>query len=431
VDRPEPDLEAAAKPWGLRPARLGRRAVLTLGAGSLIAAFYVGTGDISIATNMGAQFGYRLWWTYFVIGIAAWALVDMSVRYFLRFGRTPMSLFKDVHPVFTVYMFLAVVVCTTFGSYNQWGACAMVVTGFFPWLPIEAGGILAAGAGLVFLLLGVYERLQRLFVAGLIALILCFFGSALIVGIAWREAAAGLVPNNPGEGWFPLFMSNSGSLINAWLILIYPYTMIERRWFSDKLQGKVNILHRARIDYAWGILAAGVIALPIMAAAAAVARPFGILPRGYMDLSILLEPLAGTWSTRLFLMGLLLAAWTSGIGWWIGGCYALLDIFNLPIKLDSKPMRTGLVLFFVPSSLLVLLRINPVWQMLLFSAFLAVVFPVIGLVMLWRVTRPDMGYFRWSFRSPQGVAVIAADLFAVGLSLYIGWSRISALLIAR
>jgi len=422
---------ASPKPWSLRPARLGWRAILVLGAGSVIASFYVGTGDVSIATNMGARFGYKLWWTYFVIGIAAWALVDMSVRYFLRFGKTPMSMFKDVHPVFVAYMFLAVVVCTTFGSYNQWAACAMVATGFFPSLPIEIGGIVAATAGLAFLLVGVYDRLQRYFVIGLLALILCFFGSALLAGISWRAAAAGLVPNAPDGPWFPLFMSNAGSLINAWLILIYPYTMIERRWYAEGLQGKVDILHKARLDYTWGIFAAGLIALPIIAAAAAVALPFGILPRNYMDLSILLEPLAGRWSTHLFLMGLFLAAWTSGLGWWLCGSYAILDIFNLPIRLDSKPMRICLGLFYVPSSMLLLLRVNPVYQMLLFSAFLAVVFPVIGLVMLWRITRADMGYFRWSLGNWRGLAIIAADVFAVALSLYIGWRDAAALFIER
>lgn len=421
----------APEPWSLRPRRLGLRAFAAMGAGSLIAAVYVGTGDVSIATNMGAQFGYRLWWTYFVIGLAAWAMVDMSVRYFLRFGRTPMSIFKEVHPIFTVYMFGAVVVCTAIGSYNQWAACAMVITGLFPAVPLEAGGALAAVVGMAFLLIGVYARLQRVFVVGLLALILCFFGAALMAGVQWKEAAAGLVPNAPGKGWFPLFMSNSGSLINAWLILIYPYTMIEQRWYSDTLQGKVNILHRARIDFGWGILAAGIVALPLMAAAAAVAKPFGIQPRGYMDLSMLLQPLAGTWSSRLFLLGLLLAAWTSGVGWWIGGSYALLDIFNLPIRADSKPMRILLGLFFVPSTGLLLLRINPVYQMLLFSAFLAVVFPVVGLAMLWRVTRPDMGYFRWSLRRPAGIFVVIADLYAVGLSLYIGWSNIGELYISR
>jgi Mn2+/Fe2+ NRAMP family transporter len=419
------------KPWSLRPARLGWRVILGLGAGSVIASFYVGTGDVSIATNMGARFGYKLWWTYFVIGIAAWALVDMSVRYFLRFGKTPMSMFKDVHPVFVAYMFLAVVVCTTFGSYNQWAACAMVATGFFPSLPIELGGIVAATAGLAFLLVGVYARLQRYFVIGLLALIVCFFGSALLAGISWRGAAAGLVPNAPDGPWFPLFMSNAGSLINAWLILIYPYTMIERRWYAQDVQGKVDILHKARLDYTWGIFAAGLIALPIIAAAAAVALPFGILPRNYMDLSILLEPLAGRWSTHLFLIGLFLAAWTSGLGWWLCGAYAILDIFNLPIRLDSKPMRICLVLFYIPSSMLLLLRINPVYQMLLFSAFLAVVFPVIGLVMLWRITRPDMGYFRWSLGNWRGIAIIAADLFAVSLSLYIGFRDTAALFIEK
>ena len=45
----------------------------------------------------------------------------------------------------------------------------------------------------------------------------------------------------------------------------------------------------------------------------------------------------------------------------------------------------------------------------------------------WRVTRSDMGYFGWSAKSPKGIAIITADLFAVGLSIYIGWVRIGAL----
>ena len=419
------------RPWSVRPAKLGLRSVFLLGTGSVIASFYIGTGDVSVATSMGAQFGFSLWWTYLVLGIAGWALIDMSVRYFLRFGKTPMSIFKDVHPIFSGYLFLTVVVCALFGSYSQWNACGMVVAGCFPRVPTELGGAMAAFIGLLFLFTGAYRRLERVFVVGLIALIACLFGSALMAGFDWKEAVRGLVPNAPGPGWKPLFMSNAGSMINAWLILIYPYTMIERGWFSSKLQGKVNILHRARIDYGWGILAAGVVALPLMAAAAAVARPFGIIPRSYMDLSILLEPLAGAASTYLFLAGLFLAAWTAGVGWWLCGCYALLDIFNLPIKLDSKPMRICLFLFFVPSSMLLVLRINPVYQILIFAAFLAVVFPVIGLVMLYRITRSDMGYFRWSAKNPQGIAIALADIFAVALSIYIGWVQIGKLFVQR
>lgn len=415
------DREAeSVRPWSLRPARTGWRVVLALGGGSLIASVFIGTGDITIGTNMGALYGYKLWWTYFVLGIAGWALIDMSVRYFLQFGRTPMSMFKDVHPAFTVYMFLAIVVCATFGAYNQWAACALVVSGFFPGVPIEAGGALAALAGLILILTGGYASLERFFAAGLVALIVCLFGSALMAGFDWREAASGVIPNAPGPGWTKLLASNAGSMINAWLILIYPYTMIERGWFSDKLQGKVNILHRARLDYGWGIIAAAVVALPLMGAAATVLKPFGIVPRHYTDISILLEPLAGPWSTYLFLAGLFLAAWTAGVGWWLCGCYALLDIFNLEIRKDSRPMRVCAVLFFIPSTGLLLLRINPFYQMLLFSAFLTLVFPVIGLVMLYRITRPDMGYFRWSAARPAGVAIILADLFAIGLSLYTG-----------
>jgi len=148
-------------------------------------------------------------------------------------------------------------------------------------------------------------------------------------------------------------------------------------------------------------------------------------------LSILLEPLAGSASTWLFLSGLFIAAWTSGIGWWLGGSYALMDLFNLPIRLDSPRMRACLALLTVPSAALLVLRINPVYQILIFAAFLAVVFPLVGLVLLWRVTRPDMGYFRWSTRTPQGIAIIVVDLFAVGLSVYIGWVNIADLFHAK
>ena len=98
-------------------------------------------------------------------------------------------------------------------------------------------------------------------------------------------------------------------------------------------------------------------------------------------------------------------------------------------------MRVCLVLFFVPSCLLLLLRINPVYQMLLFSAFLALVFPVVGIALLYRVTRKDMGYFRWSLETPQGVLIVCADLFAVALSIYfgiyLGWIKTAEIFVAK
>ncbi len=65
------------------------------------------------------------------------------------------------------------------------------------------------------------------------------------------------------------------------------------------------------------------------------------------------------------------------------------------------------------------------------ESVLAAVFPVIGIALLWRVTRPDMGYFRWSPRTPHGAFLIALDCFAVGLSIYIGWVQIGALFADR
>lgn len=424
--------QSEPRPWGLKPRRLGLRGAAALGAGSMIGAFYIGSADISIATTMGARFGFELLWSYPLLGLAAWSLVDMCTRYFLRFGRTPMSLFKEVHWSFSGYMLLAVIVSTIFGSYSQWNASALMLSSLFPQLPLEVSGALSAGAALVLLFSGGYQRLERLFLAGLAVLIFSFMLSALLVGIDWGEAARGLVPGVPEqEGWQALLTANAGSIINAWLILIYPYTMIEKRWFSTELQAKVDILHRARLDYGWGILAGGFVAVFIMGAARAIARPFDIVPRTYTDFAALLEPVAGSSSTYLFLIGLFLAAWTSGVGWWVGGAYALLDLYNLPIEMNSRPMRACLLLFFIPSVLMLAIHLNPIYQIIMFAAFLAIVTPLIGIALIYRISQRDMGYFRWSLRSPQGALIILLDIFAVAISIYVGWSSLGSLVDIR
>jgi Mn2+/Fe2+ NRAMP family transporter len=158
-----------------------------------------------------------------------------------------------------------------------------------------------------------------------------------------------------------------------------------------------------------------------MATATAVAKPFGMVPGSYMDLAVLLEPFAGPLCMQLFLAGLFAAAWTSGLAWWLCGAYALLDLFNLPVDFRSRPMRICIALFFIPSTGMLFLHINPVLQIILFAGLLSVVFPVIGLALVWRISQPDMGYFRWSVRSWRGIRIIVLDVYAVALSLVIGW----------
>jgi Mn2+/Fe2+ NRAMP family transporter len=421
------------KPWSAKLPLLSGRALAGVGAGALVGSFYIGTGDIAIATKMGALFGMNMWWTFFVLGLAGWTLMDMSVRYYLRFGRTPLSIFKEVHPVFSIYLFVTVVVTTIIGAYSQWNTCAHVLSTLNPGIPTEVGGALAGLAATALLVLGVYRRIELFFVFALILLIGLFALAALAADAPWSAAAAGLIPSIPESEsdraeWLGLIQKNAGSLINAWLILIYPYTMIEKGWRSSKPLGQARILQRARWDYGVGIAAAGIVALPVMAAAAAVARPFGIVPENATDLAALLEPLAGSSARLVFLVGFFIAAWTAGIGWMVCGAYAMLDLGNLKVRMESRSFRIAIALFIVASASLLFLRINPVYGIRIFTVLLAVVFPVVALVMVWRISRPDMGYFRWTTGSLRGVVVIALDVFALLVSLFVGWGIISGLL---
>ena len=70
---------------------------------------------------------------------------------------------------------------------------------------------------------------------------------------------------------------------------------------------------------------------------------------------------------------------------------------------------------------------NPFYGIRIFAAFLAVVFPVVAIAMVWRLSRPDMGYFRWWPRNGGGAAVIVLDIFAVLVSIVVGWGMLEGL----
>ena len=125
--------------------------------------------------------------------------MDMSTRYYLRFGRTPLTLFKELHPILSIYLFLTVIVTTVLGAWSQWNACAHVLGGFFPELSPELAGSMACASAILFLALGVYQRVELVFAFALILLLFLFVAAAVSAGAPWRDAPAGLIPSGPPE----------------------------------------------------------------------------------------------------------------------------------------------------------------------------------------------------------------------------------------
>jgi hypothetical protein len=90
----------------------------------------------------------------------------------------------------------------------------------------------------------------------------------------------------------------------------------------------------------------------------------------------------------------------------------------------SGRFRVLVSLVAVPSALLLFLRVNPFQGIIVFTHLLAAVTPLVALAVAWRVSRPDMGYFRWFPWNPRGLLVIILDLFAVAVSIWVGWGMV-------
>ena len=409
--------------------RRGDRLRTHLAGGLVLAAFLIGAGGLTQTIRTGSRFGIVAVLGWVVLGVAGWVLVDLSVRYHLRVGRTPMSIFKEIHPVVAVVLFVLVAASAVLVSVRQWTVCAMALVPFYPEIPfaLPCGLVAMASAGIV-LFQGDFDRLVKLCVGALVAMLGCFVLAALLIK-ADGLSAPGPITDRWGEA--RAILAAPGLAVVPWLFLALPYVMIGQGRPLRDGQNAGGALRRLRLGYALGMLALAVAAAPVAMTAATVARDLHVFAGGCADFVPALDAYArevagksvATLPAKLFLGGLFLAAWTTGLAAWLGGAWVACDLFKLPLRLKARPMRIALVIVAVPSAIVFLLRTDPAILDRALAALFAVAFPLIAFSLVWRARRPDMRR-----RTPARALLAALSLFALVVSLLAAWAQLNVAL---
>lgn len=361
-----------------------------IGSWALVASMALGVGNFNVATSTAAYYGTDYLWVFWVGAVCYFFLLEATTRIYLSSGLTPARLFKKINKGLSVFLFFYVVFAAIATMSFELALFGLIGTVFGVNYYVMA--LVIGSSCVLLLLLGVYSRLEKIFNALMVFLIVTIISTAISIGWPVRPEGiwiSNITPTMVREA-IPMMMSIVSTIVSALFFLGYPYFMKEKDWTPERFSNyteKTKVLGWARLDILIGAVIGPFLAIPMTAIVAKVVHPLDIPIRSATDLMMVMEPLLGKWSSLVWGAGLLVAGFTSSVGLLLLASYITLDTFELNPKLGSNYSKVLIVAIFLGSVPLVLLNVNAVFLTLFVSALRAIFYPVTATVILYAINK--------------------------------------------
>lgn len=319
----------AAQFMRFRTAGMGAFAsfLAVLGPGLLAGLSDDDPAGITTYSILGADYGYRLLW---IIPASTILLVQfhlMAVRIGAATGKGFVAVIRDHWGRQWGYFAVIGLVLANFGTicaeYAGIAAAAGLV-GIPAWLSAPIAALLIS----LVVVLGSFYRIERvlLFISATLAL---YIVDGVLAAPDWSAIVHySLIPHLPTEhlGWIAI-AATLGTTLAPWgLAFIQSYAV-------DKKITVAN-LRWERVDVVIGSVLTGVIGIAVAVACAATLNKTGVHIRDASDAAIALRPLAGSFATLLFGVGLLGASLLAAAIVPIATAYSIAEGIGEPASLD-------------------------------------------------------------------------------------------------
>lgn len=397
-------------------ARLSRTLALFL-PGIFLLGFNIGTGSVTAMAKAGATYGMSLLWTIVASCLATYFMINAYGKMTLVTGETALQAFRQhIHPLAGLFFIVALTagVC---GSVM--GVMGIVADISSEWSKaVVDGGIqpiwfAAFFVALVYFIFwnGTTQAFERSLAVIVAIMAACFILNFFILMPPPIEIAKGLLPSLPdvpldeGRGPFLVIASMVGTTVFSGLFIIRTTLVKEAGWtIADS--------KKQRNDAIVAVVMMFVISGSIMAAAAGTLYVEGLGLDNASQMIGLLEPLAGSFATTIFVVGIVAAGVSSQFPNVLMLPWLLCD-FNQSDRDMTLPRYRFIVLVISLLGLVVpIFEARPVFVMIVSQAFNAVILPVTVACILYLANRRDlMGEHRNTMTS--NVILTAILLFSL------------------
>ena len=350
--------------------------VRSLGPSIITAALILGPGTLTIASKLGSQFQYQLLWVILLSTIFMIVFTTMSARYGLYKKE---SLIETIRLRFGKLMSIIIgisifLVSISFQSGNSIGAGISMGSVFNtspqPWILFFS---LIAIITLFFK--SFYKILEKIMIGLVSIMLLSFLFTVIISSPDWSQVFNGFIPTIPkgSEILTIAIVATSFSVAGAFY---QSYLVQEKAWGKDDFKS-------CKTESITGIVVLGLISSLVLIAAGSVLYTNGISINTAADMGKALEPLFGSASFIIFMIGLLAASFSSLIGNATLGGNILADTFKLGTSQASWSTRLLIMLLIVIGSSLAIAFSDLRIKLIVFAqGFTILIVPVIAFVIL-------------------------------------------------
>ena len=374
--------------------RLSRTLALFL-PGIFLLGFNIGTGSVTAMAKAGATYGMSLLWTIVASCLATYFMINVYGRWTLVTGETALQSFRrHIHPMVGLFFIVAL---TAGVSGSVMGVMGIVAEISSEWSKaLVEGGIepvwfAAFFVALVYFIFWngktqFFERSLAVIVAVMAA---CFVLNFFILMPPPVDIVKGLIPTLPdvpldeGNGPFLVIASMVGTTVFSGLFIIRTTLVKEAGWtLADA--GK------QRNDAIVAVVMMFVISGSIMAAAAGSLYVEGLGLDSATQMIGLLEPLAGSFATTIFAVGIVAAGVSSQFPNVLMLPWLLCD-YNQSERDMTLPRYRIIVLGISLLGLVVpIFEARPIIVMIASQAFNAVILPATVACILYLGNRRDL-----------------------------------------
>ena len=396
--------------------RLSKALALFL-PGIFLLGFNIGTGSVTAMAKAGATYGMSLLWTIAASCLATFIMIDAYGRFTLVTGETALQAFRrHIHPVVGLFFIVAL---TAGVSGSVMGVMGIVAEISSEWSStIVDGGIrpIWFAAFFVTLVYYIFWHGSTQYFERSLAVIVAVMSGAFILNFFVLmpppiDIAKGLVPSLPevpldeGRGPFLVIASMVGTTVFSGLFIIRTTLVKEAGW-------TVGDARKQRNDAIVAVTMMFVISGSIMAAAAGTLYREGLGLDNASQMISLLEPLAGSFATTIFVVGIVAAGVSSQFPNVLMLPWLLCDYNQSERNMTLPRYRIVVLLISLLGLVVPIFDARPVIVMIVSQAFNAVILPVTVACILYLGNRRDlMGEHRHSIA--MNIALTLILLFSL------------------
>jgi Mn2+/Fe2+ NRAMP family transporter len=338
-------------------------------------------GGITTYSVAGAHYGYSLLWIMPLVAVALIIVQEMSARLGVVTGKGLADLIRETMGVRTTAVIIALVVLANLANtVSEFAgvAASMEIFGVSKYFSVPIVAVLVW----VLILKTDYKVVERVFLVAS-AIYLAYVASGFMARPPWPVVGRAFVTPtfHFDAGYMTIVVTAIGTTIAPWMQFYQQASIVDKGL-------KVTDIGFERIDVVVGSIFAVFVAVFIIVACAATLNASGVRIETAKDAALALKPLAGSYASTLFALGLLNASVFAAAILPLSTAYLVCEAFGWEAGLNryvrEAPVFFGLyTAFIVVGAGVILLPIKSLVQAMLLSQTLnGMLLPVVLVVML-------------------------------------------------